>query len=244
MKELRALDEARRRYLHHQQVLKEDHVAQLDKDIQKKVRTMTHRAMFLISRYLLSPSHTHYCHHHTLTTVTITHSLLSPSHTHYCHHHTLTTVTITHSLLSPSHTHYYHNYTLTVSPSHSQIVQRDIETQAAIEDIELQTLELQAQRALLEQELRQRNDEATYRLRTDHSARQLTQDVERDLLRMNMEEDVEREGVRVRDAQVQLALAQADKEDEELNDEAVLQKDFGGLQDGLGREEVRKELLL
>ena len=50
--------------------------------------------------------------------------------------------------------------------------------------------------------------------------------------------------MRVRDAQVQLALAQADKEDEELNDEAVLQKDFGGLQDGLGREEVRKELLL
>ena len=156
---------------------------------------------------------------------------------HYCHHHTLATVTIAHSLLS--HTHYCHNYTLTVSPSHSQIVQRDIETQAAIEDIELQTLELQAQRALLEQELRQRNDEATYRLRTDHSARQLTQDVERDLLRMNMEEDVEREGVRVRDAQVQLALAQADKEDEELNDEAVLQKDLGGLQDGLGREEVR-----
>ena len=128
-----------------------------------------------------------------------------------------------------------------ITISHLQIVQRDMETQAAIEDIELQTLELQAQRALLEQELRQRHDEATYRLRADHSAHQLTQDVERDLLRMNMEEDVEREGRRVKDAQVRLALAQADREDEELNDEAVVRKDHGGLQDSLGREEVGKE---
>ena len=43
LKELRALDEARRQYLHHQQVLKEEEVTQLDREIQKKVtHTYTH----------------------------------------------------------------------------------------------------------------------------------------------------------------------------------------------------------
>lgn len=174
LKELKALDEARKRYLHHQQAVKEEEVAQLDKDIQKKVGLQ----------------------------------------------------------------HVMPDLTCIFSSPHLQIVQRDLETQAAVEDIELRTLELQAQRALLEQELRQRHDEAMYRLRADHAARLQREDVEQELTRRRVEEDVDREGSRVRDAQVRLAQAQSEREEEELSDQVNLQ-DLGQLQGGLRQQEVR-----
>ena len=45
---------------------------------------------------------------------------------------------------------------------------RDKETQEAIEEVELRSLELQAQRARMEQELTRRHDLAMYRLREHH----------------------------------------------------------------------------
>lgn len=45
---------------------------------------------------------------------------------------------------------------------------RDKETQEAIEEVELRSLELQAQRARMEQELARRHDLAMYRLRERH----------------------------------------------------------------------------
>lgn len=45
---------------------------------------------------------------------------------------------------------------------------RDKETQEAIEEVELRSLELQAQQARMEQELTRRHDLAMYRLRERH----------------------------------------------------------------------------
>ena len=51
--------------------------------------------------------------------------------------------------------------------SNLQILLRDRETHEAIEDVELRTLELQAQRSRMEQELAHRHDLAMYRLRNN-----------------------------------------------------------------------------
>lgn len=45
---------------------------------------------------------------------------------------------------------------------------RDKETQEAIEEVEIRSLELQAQRACLERELLRRHELAMYRLRNAH----------------------------------------------------------------------------
>jgi hypothetical protein len=48
-------------------------------------------------------------HHHTPSSLAITHPLLSPSHTLFSPHHTPSSLTITHPLLSPSHTLFSHH---------------------------------------------------------------------------------------------------------------------------------------
>ena len=70
--------------------------------------TITTITLSLLSHYLY-----HYYHHHTITTITLTLSLLSLSHYHYYHPHTITTITLTLSLLSPSLYHYYHHHSIT-----------------------------------------------------------------------------------------------------------------------------------
>ena len=53
-----------------------------------------------------------------------------------------------------------------------KILLRDRETHEAIQDVELRSLELQAQRARIEQELAQRHDRAMHRLRSDFQTEQ------------------------------------------------------------------------
>lgn len=48
------------------------------------------------------------------------------------------------------------------------MLQRDRETQEAIEEVEVRSLELQAQRARMEQELSRRNDLMMYKMRARH----------------------------------------------------------------------------
>lgn len=54
------------------------------------------------------------------------------------------------------------------------MLQRDRETQEAIEEVELRSLELQAQRARMERELTRRHEATMHRLRTRHEVNKET----------------------------------------------------------------------
>lgn len=107
-------------------------------------------------------------------------------------------------------------------------MQRDQETHAAIEDVELQTLELQALRSRLERELTQRQEEALYQLRSQHHThmRSEGQSCGGD---SGSQEEEEESRERMQEAQAKLARAQADRSLREAEEVTRLQREVDTL---------------
>ena len=170
--ELKALDEARKRFLQHQHAVKELELKKMDREIQKKVRKAECHLLFIFWWYSIQ-----------------------------------------------------------------QIAQRDQETQAAIEDVELQTLELQALQARLERELCQRQEEALYRLRSQHNAYMRNEGLTSRGTSGSQEEEKESQE-KMQEAQSKLSQAQADRSFQEAEEVSRLQREVDSLHQQLQQSKV------
>ena len=119
-----------------------------------------------------------------------------------------------------------------------QIAQRDQETHAAIEDVELQTLELQALRARLERELSQRQEEALYQLRSQHNAYMRTEGLTSSETTSGSQEEEEQGQEKIQEAQARLARAQVDRSFREAEKVSRLQREVDCLHQQLQQSKV------
>lgn len=123
-----------------------------------------------------------------------------------------------------------------------KVLQRDQETKAALNEIEIQALELETQKGALEQSLMRKHEEALQRLQTERQAIFHQDEVEAAMVQKGLAEQGKMEREKIRKQQTKLAKAQATRGGLSMEQQVNLLKDVQGMRRELQQAEIGEKL--